>query len=102
MKSPVPPFLERIQAETKASREKLAGELFELDTVRGLVIAAAGEGFSKIIIRPPRPIDLRDTNAARAAVKHLTDSGLKPFWESYIADSNGHQVAASELHVEWV
>ena len=102
MTADLPPFLERIQSETRAAREKVAGELLTLDAVRGAVAAAAARGLVVAVMRPPHPVDLRETDAARAAVKHLTDSGFKVEWESYREDEDGRPTDGVELKIFWV
>lgn len=101
MKSPVPPFLERIQTETRATRERMAGELFGLDAVRGAVASAAAKGLDLVALRPPLPVDLRETQAARTAVKHLRDSGFSVEWESYMGETDGRRDVGWELRVTW-
>lgn len=101
MKPTLPPFLERVRDLTAATLEDQAEEIFDIETVRGLVIAAAGEGFRQTVIRPPRPVDLRPTAAAKAAVKHLEDSGFKVFWESFTLDGSGQRMTGYEMHIEW-
>lgn len=102
MTSDLPPFLDRIQTATRLAREGVAGELLALDAVRGAVVAAAGQGLAVAVIRPPYPVDLRETDAARAAVKHLTDSGFKVEWEGYRDEVSGRPIDGFELKIFWV
>ncbi len=102
MTADLPPFLDRIKAETRAARDRLAGELFALDAVRAAVGAAANKGQTMAPIRPPYPVDLRDTDAAQAAVKHLKDSGLKVAWEGYREEWEGRPTDGWELQIVWV
>lgn len=102
MTADLPPFLDRIREETRAAREKLAGELLSLEAVRDAVKTAAGQGLAVAVIRPRHPVDLRETEAARAAVKHLTDSSFKVEWESYREEVAGRPTDGMELKIFWV
>lgn len=101
MKSPVPPFIDGVRELTLSAREALAKEVYDIDALHGQIIAAAGQGCSRAVIRPPRPVDLRATDAARMAEKHLTDSGFKVFWEAYVVETEGQRLTALELQIEW-
>lgn len=102
MTAGLPPFLDRIQTETQKAREALAEDLFNLDMVRSTVAAAAGQGLAVAVIRPPYPVDLTHTEAAKAAVKHLKDSGFKVGWECYRAEWEGRPTDGWELQIVWV
>lgn len=101
MKPPIPPFIESVRNLTEKALDDLATEVFDLDTVRGAVIDAAKTGFQSVVIRPPLPVDLRPTTAAKAAEKHLADSGFKVFWESYVVEAGGRRLTGMELHISW-
>ena len=101
MKSPAPPFVDGVRELTQSAREALAKEVYDLDTLRGLVIGAAGQGYARVIVRPPRPLDLRGTEAASLAEKHLVDSGFRIYWETYVGEVDGTRFSGAELQVEW-
>jgi hypothetical protein len=101
MKPPLPPFIESVRRLAEEALDDLAGEVFDLDAVRGAIIDAAKTGFQSVVIRPPRAVDLRSTAAAKAAEKHLADSGFKVFWESYVVESAGRRLTGMELHISW-
>lgn len=101
MKSPVVPFGPAVCAMTRDSRETLAKDLFDLETVRLAIVARAQEGFAELMLRPPRPVDLRHTAAAKAAKTHLEKIGFKVFWEPYSLEIEGRRVDASEMKILW-
>lgn len=101
MTAPLPPYLDRIQTETRAARERLAGQVFDLKTVRSAIATAASAGQAVAVIRPPHPVDLRATDAAQAALKHLKDSGFKVGWAGYQEGWEGRPTDGWGLEIVW-
>lgn len=101
MKSPRAEFGPAIRAQTLAGREKLADEILALETVRIAIAKRATEGFDSLVIRPPRPVDLHRTRAAKALVSHLQAEGFGAHWEAYAVITPEATQNGMELEISW-
>lgn len=90
----------------KATREacdKAALELFDLHKLADSILSAAirGEGALKIPLGP-LALDLRGTDAAKALVAWVQDSGMKLEWaERHVERPNGLKVKVAEPVISW-
>lgn len=66
--------------EAKNARETVAEACFAKDTVAQACTEAAKGGYPGCVIKPPAPLNLRDTKAARALIAWLTSQGLQADW----------------------
>lgn len=80
--------LERVQEMTRQAREREAGKLLTLDAVKKAISDAAGEGYSRAVIAPARPVDLTKTDTATATIAHLQKEGFRIEWEVRLQPDN--------------
>lgn len=93
------PDLERTAREAK---EQLAAELFGIEAVRSAMTKAAAAGFLFVIIAAPKPLDLRDTSAGKAAIAWLHGEGFTATWNQRRSpDARPMDEPASDLVVGW-
>lgn len=71
------PFLAE---EAKNARETVAEACFAKDTVAQACTEAARDGYPGCVIKPPAPLNLRDTKAAKALQAWLQSQGLQSNW----------------------
>jgi hypothetical protein len=69
-----------LAAEAKTARETMAETCFSKDTVSKACTEAALGGFPGCVIKPPAPVNLRDTNAAKSLETWLRGQGLQSTW----------------------
>jgi len=81
VKSPLEVRALRLKEVASEAREQLGRELFEVTRIDLLMGEEAVKGFTSLTILPPRPLDLRETAAARRLVGQLTGAGLRCEWE---------------------
>lgn len=81
-------ILERVQEMTRQAREREAEKLFTLQLVKEAISEAAGQGYSRTVIAPVKPLDLTKTETVRATVAHLQKDGFKVEWEVRIQPDN--------------
>lgn len=90
--------LQRVQEMTRQAREREAEKLLTLALVKQAIATAAGEGFSRAVIAPAKPLDLTKTDTARATVAQLQKEGFRIEWEVRLQPDNpSYQV----LVVSW-
>lgn len=95
------PFLPTIVKLTHEARETAAAELFAIEAVRIAITQAAMAGKMKLFLRPKSPLDLQQTDAAKALVAHLADLGLTTFWHPFSLDQGGRSESGTELEISW-
>jgi hypothetical protein len=95
------PFLPTIVKLTTEARETAATELFAIEAVRVAITQAAMAGKMKLFLRPKSPLDLQQTDAAKALVAHLADLGLTTFWHPFSLDQGGRSESGTELEIGW-
>ena len=66
--------------EAKNAREEMAKACFDRETVRTACTDAAKGGYSACVIKPPAPLNLRSTKAAKALEAWLQSQGLQGNW----------------------
>lgn len=71
------PFLAE---QAKNARETVAEACFAKDAVAQACTEAARDGYPGCIIKPPAPLNLRDTKAAKDLVAWLQGQGLQSTW----------------------
>ena len=69
-----------LREHTKAQREALAKDVFNPEKIRDACTKAAADGFSGCTIKPPLPVNLRQTEAVKAAEVWLAREGLNTSW----------------------
>lgn len=95
------PFLPTVVKLTTDAREAVAAEMFTIEAVRLAVTKAATAGKARLFLRPPLPLDLQKTAAAKALIEHLAALGLATFWHPYAIEDGGRQETGYELEVSW-
>lgn len=95
------PFLPTIVKLTMEARETAASDLFAIEAVRIAITQAAMAGKAKLFLRPKTPLDLQNTDAAKALVVHLADLGLATFWHPFSLDQGGRSESGTELEISW-
>ena len=101
--TPAKEILELAQSQ----REKMAAELFDLDTVAQLMTKAAARGEGGIRIAQEMPLDLRETQAAKTLYAKLEEGGFKPKWleatqkETFAGRETSTFIVFYELTVTW-
>lgn len=91
-------ILERVQEMTRQAREREAEKLLTLDLVKEAISEAAGQGYSRAVIAPVKPLDLTKTDTVKATVAHLQKEGFKVEWEVRLQPDNTSYQA---LIVSW-
>ena len=81
-------ILERVQEMTRQAREREAEKLFTLQLVKEAISEAAGQGYSRAVIAPVKPLDLTKTDTVKATVVHIQKEGFKVEWEVRIQPDN--------------
>lgn len=94
----VQPFRPELDELTRKARDKLAEVAFKDVTVKGLLSVAAKEGRYVCVI--PAPLDLSDTEAAKAIVRWCAKEGLSASWSPRAA-AEPHAEAPKDLVVSW-
>lgn len=69
-----------LEQEMRARREALAVDVFGPEMVREACTAAARQGYSTCTIKPPLPLNLRNTQAAASLLLWLEREGLQFDW----------------------
>lgn len=72
----IPNRLEAVKILSAKACAELAERTFSPDAVMTAIAAAASEGFSTVTIEPPKPVDLRGTEAWQKAVLWLQREGF--------------------------
>jgi len=73
---------------TRQAREREAEKLLTLDLVKKAISDAAGEGYSRAVIAPAKPLDLTKTDTAKATIAHLQKEGFRIDWEVRLQPDN--------------
>lgn len=73
------PFLAE---QAKNARETVAESCFAKDTVAQACTEAAKGGYPGCVIKPPAPLNLRDTKTAKDLMAWLESQGLQASWVS--------------------
>jgi hypothetical protein len=93
------PFLVKA---TKEAREKMAGDLFNLDRVRELVGKAAIDGHASLRLTQSAPLDLRSTDAAAKLEAWAASQKLRVEWVTrMVAGQDGRELVLQEALVSW-
>lgn len=91
-------ILERVQEMTRQAREREAEKLFTLPLVKEAISEAAGQGYSRAVIVPVKPLDLTKTDTVKATIAQLHKEGFKVEWEVRLQpDNTSYQV----LNIVW-
>lgn len=90
--------LERVREMTRQAREREAEKLLTMTLVKQAIGKAAGDGLNRAVIAPAKPIDLTNTDTARATVTELQKEGFRIEWEVRIFPDNTSYQA---LVVSW-
>ncbi|RKE75894.1 hypothetical protein [Rhizobium sp. AG855] len=96
MKSP--PILERVKEMARQAREREAEKLLTVKLVKEAISEAAGQGYSRVVIAPLKPLDLTKTEVALATVAELEKDGFHIQWEVRIQPDN---TSLKALVVSW-
>lgn len=93
------PMLESTREMSRSSREDAARQLFAWKAVEEAIRDAAGKGFDQVELAPPRPLDLRRTEAARELCDKLARLGFQTYWEERMGTRPGD--AGQVLGISW-
>lgn len=91
-------ILERVQEMTRHAQEREAEKLFTLQLVKEAISEAAGQGYSRAVIAPVKPLDLTKTEIVKATVAHLQKDGFKVEWEVRLQPDN---TSFQSLIISW-
>ena len=83
------------------ARETIAKDLFAADRVLEVASKAAATGENFIVIAPPRPVDLRGTDAAQALLTILEKEGFGTSWDSHEHPTNLALPPYFDLLIRW-
>ncbi|MTW18795.1 hypothetical protein GJ689_21575 [Rhodoplanes serenus] len=101
MRAPLAKLLPILQAETARAIETAAAEIAP-EQVRAKITAAAKAGQSALRVRLPSPVNVRDTEAAKALTAWCKKEGLKLAWENRAVDlDDGRRVIVWEPEISW-
>lgn len=95
---PTATHIDVVRGFTAKAREDAAAEGFALEAVLLACTKAAQEGFDRVTISPPAPLDLRGTETWKATVAGLRERGFATEETSRMTD--GGRVGWS-LTVSW-
>lgn len=97
MRNPVNSLRADLVRTVKATREAKAAELYAPEALRAALTKAAGDGFDHATIAGPESLDLRETDAAKAALIWLGEMKLDHTWEA----RGGASAGTHDLIVSW-
>ena len=85
--------------EAKNAREAVAETCFAKDTVAQACTEAAKSGYPGCVIKPPAPLNLRDTKAAKELIAWLQGQGLQSTWVDARDSPDG--IVYPRLEITW-
>ena len=85
--------------EAKNAREAVAETCFAKDTVAQACTEAAQGGYPGCEIKPPAPLNLRDTKAAKELIAWLQGQGLQSTWVDARDSPDG--IVYPRLEITW-
>lgn len=91
--------LARVQEMTRQAREREAEKLLTLSLVKEAISEAAGQGYSRAVIAPTKPVDLTNTDVAKSTVAQLEKEGFRVEWEIRLQQDNSSFQA---MIVTWI
>jgi len=89
---------ERMRQRTQAARDHEAGVMFAAESFDAAMSAAAAKGQSSVIIEPSIPMDVSETETAKAFVKMLKEAGFIAEWETR---QRGEEEPWRFLRINW-
>lgn len=89
---------QRMRERTRAAREHEAGVLFGTDNINAVLSAAATKGQSAAIFAPGQPMDVSQTDTARAVVEIFRKAGFTVEW---VTRQKPDEEPATHLRVSW-
>ncbi|CUX64844.1 hypothetical protein CFBP6626_24055 (plasmid) [Agrobacterium tumefaciens] len=92
------PILERVKEMTRQAREREAEKLLDVKLVKDAIREAAGQGYSRVVFAPQKPLDLTKTDVALATVAELEKEGFHIQWEVRIQPDS---TSLKALVVSW-
>jgi hypothetical protein len=90
--------LERMHNRTQEARDHEAGEMFAAGKFDAAMSAAATRGQSSVIIQPSSPMDVSDTDTAKAFFKMLKEAGFIVEWK---IRQHGEEEPSTYLRIGW-
>lgn len=75
---------EQIEELAQKSRENLAKQIYNIDTILTKIKALADKGFTEYRIKPPYPVDTQNTNTAINFMKKIAGMGFSYRWLTVI------------------
>lgn len=88
----------RMRERTNAARDHEAGVLFAPDNIDAVLSAAATKGQSAAIFAPSQPMDVSETETAKAAVEMFQSAG---FFAEWVTRQRPDEEPARYLRVSW-
>lgn len=85
--------------EAKNAREEMAKACFDRETVRTACTDAAKVGYSACVIKPPAPLNLRDTVAVKELEAWLRSQGVQCNWQ--VARDTPDGIDYPRLEITW-
>lgn len=103
MRSPLNAIKPFLVEEAASARERLAGELYNLDKLKGDVIEAAKRGEYVVkIAHGTVAVDLKETEAANRLAAWIEKNGMRLEWVERLADRpNSLRVWIREPLISW-
>lgn len=89
---------QRMRERTRAAREHEAGEVFSADNINAVMSAAATAGQSAAVFAPNQPMDLSDTDTAKAMVETFRKAG---FFAEWVTRQKPDEEPTKYLRVSW-
>ena len=89
---------QRMRERTREAREHEAGVLFSANNIDAVLSAAATKGQSAAIFAPSQPMDLSDTDTAKAMVALFHKAGFSAEW---VTRQRPDEEPARYLRVSW-
>jgi hypothetical protein len=103
MRSPLNAIKPFLVGEAASARERLAGELYNLDKLKGVVIEAANRGECAVkLAHDAVAVDLKETEAAAKLAEWIEENGMRLEWVERLADRpNSLKVWIREPLISW-
>ena len=89
---------QRMRERTRAAREHEAGEVFSAANIDAVMSAAATAGQSAAVFAPNQPMDLSETDTARATVETFRKAG---FFAEWVTRQKPDEEPTKHLRVSW-
>lgn len=88
----------RMRERTRAARDHEAGVLFAPDNIDAVLSAAATKGQSAAVFAPSQPMDISETETAKAAIEMFQKAG---FFAEWVTRQRPDEEPNRYLRVSW-